>query len=132
MTGMPLKEETKPPRLRIRLMFDGLGGLPAGSKAMLGPGKVDLLESIAETGSISAAGRAMGMSYKRAWMLVETMNAMFGEPLVESSRGGAEGGGAVLTGTGRKVILLYRQLETKARSAGEGEIGALTDMLRRK
>ena len=72
------------PRLRLRLVYPG--------GAMLGPGKADLLEGIRETGSIAAAGRRMGMSYKRAWSLVETMNAMFAAPLVETSRGGAAGG----------------------------------------
>ena len=72
---------------------------------MLGPGKADLLELIAETGSIAAAGRRLGMSYKRAWSLVETLNAMFRDPLVESSRGGATFGGARLTENGRIIAM---------------------------
>lgn len=119
------------PRLRLRLHFEHLVEVPGGGKAMLGPGKVELLEKIDETGSISAAGRSMGMSYKRAWMLVETMNAMFAEPLVESSRGGAEGGGAALTEAGRKVAELYRMLESKTQISGDGEIAALGEMLRK-
>ena len=82
--------------------------------AMLGPGKAALLDGIARTGSISAAGREMGMSYKRAWMLVETLNAMFRAPLVESARGGAGGGGATLTETGQHVLALYRGIEAAA------------------
>ncbi len=74
------------PRLRLRILF--------GEDAMLGPGKAELLERVRETGSIAAAGRAMRMSYKRAWMLVEEMNAAFSAPLVDSARGGAGGGGA--------------------------------------
>ena len=74
------------PRLRLRIQF--------GDTAMLGPGKADLLELIRTTGSIAAAGRAMSMSYKRAWLLVEEMNQAFREPLVDSSRGGTRGGGA--------------------------------------
>ena len=80
----PMTASTPDPRLRLRVVF--------GDGAMIGPGKADLLERIRETGSISAAGRAMGMSYKRAWMLVETLNALFRDPLVESIRGGVQGG----------------------------------------
>ncbi len=97
---------------------------------MIGPGKADLLERIESTGSISAAGREMGMSYKRAWMLVETLNAMFREPLVESTRGGPHGGGAVLTGTGRRVLGLYRRFEANAAASGESGLAELQAMLR--
>ena len=95
----------------------------------MGPGKAALLEHIAETGSISAAGRAMGMSYKRAWQLVEAMNAMFRVPLVHSSRGGPKGGGAVLTEAGQSVLSEFRGLEDKAREAGAEHIERLQDML---
>ncbi len=104
-------------RLRIRLVFaDG---------AMLGPGKADLLAAIAETGSIAASGRAMSMSYKRAWQLVETLNASFADPLVIRSRGGAGGGNATLTETGKTVLAAYRRLETGAAEAATAEIVAL-------
>ncbi|MBR9652260.1 winged helix-turn-helix domain-containing protein [Thalassovita aquimarina] len=96
---------------------------------MLGPGKADLLEGIREAGSIAAAGRAMSMSYKRAWSLVEEMNAAFGEPLVSSSRGGTRGGGAHLTKTGEAVLSHYRKLEQITRAAGEEQIGAIEDLL---
>lgn len=76
----------------------------------MGPGKADLLDAIAETGSISAAARRMRMSYRRAWILVDTMNSSFRSPLVVTSKGGAEGGGARLSPTGRKVLLRYRKL----------------------
>ncbi|MEL6680610.1 MAG: LysR family transcriptional regulator [Pseudomonadota bacterium] len=99
---------------------------------MIGPGKADLLDLIADTGSIAAAGRQMDMSYKRAWMLVETLNAMFPAPLVHSSRGGAAGGGASLTDLGHEVLGHYRALEARAREAGQSEVAALealrTDM----
>lgn len=107
--------------IRLRVMF--------GGKAMLGPGKADLLEQIRQTGSISAAGKRMGMSYKRAWMLVETLNTIFKEPLVESSRGGSSGGGTILTPTGRYVLKQYRKLETKAGAAGRREIANLQELL---
>lgn len=108
--------------VRLRLVFE--------PDAAFGPGKADLLEGIAATGSIAAAGRRMGMSYKRAWMLVEQLNAMFAEPLVESSRGGASGGGARLTEAGEAVLDLYRAMEAKARAAGSQEIAGLRALLR--
>ncbi|WP_299351254.1 winged helix-turn-helix domain-containing protein [uncultured Shimia sp.] len=109
------------PRFRLRLVF--------GPEDWMGPGKAELLEHIEETGSISAAGRAMGMSYKRAWQLVDTMNAMFRAPLVQSSRGGASGGGAVLTEDGHAVLAEYRALEEKAQEAGADNIARLQSML---
>ena len=96
---------------------------------MFGPGKADLLTLIAETGSISAAGRKLGMSYKRAWGLVETMNAMFAEPLVASSRGGATHGGAAVTENGARVLTLYRELEANTRSGSASEIEELETLL---
>ncbi|MGG7643301.1 winged helix-turn-helix domain-containing protein [Rhodovulum sp. YNF3179] len=114
----PTPEDT---RLRLRVVF--------GTDAMLGPGKADLLEAIRDRGSISAAGRAMGMSYKRAWSLVEAMNAAFRAPLVASSRGGARGGGASLTETGERVLSHYRRLEAQAAEAGAAEIDALRGLL---
>lgn len=80
----------------------------------LGPGKVRLLELVAGTGSISAAAREMGMSYRRAWLLIEDSNTLFGAPLVESSAGGAGGGGARLTALGQQVIAAYRRIEREA------------------
>jgi molybdate transport system regulatory protein len=80
----------------------------------MGPGKADLLEAIAATGSISAAGRRMGMSYRRAWMLVETMNKSFQAPLVHAAKGGSHGGGAELTQTGIEVLKRYRAMEQRA------------------
>jgi molybdate transport system regulatory protein len=113
---------TDPTRLRLRVVF--------GDQVMVGPGKADLLEGIRETGSIAAAGRRMRMSYKRAWMLVETMNAAFREPLVDSTRGGAHGGGAQLTRTGEAVLAHYRRLEERATEAGADDIAAMRALLR--
>lgn len=110
------------PRLRLRVLF--------GTEAMLGPGKADLLEQIRATGSISAAGRAMGMSYRRAWALVEEMNAAYRAPLVESARGGARGGGAWLSETGEAVLTAYRGLEEDAAKAGAAHIHALQSLLK--
>nr|WP_199178594.1 LysR family transcriptional regulator [Acidimangrovimonas sediminis] len=97
---------------------------------MIGPGKIELLERIRSEGSISAAGRGMKMSYKRAWMLVEEMNAAFRAPLVESARGGPGGGGAQLTETGEAVVRHYRALIAATLSAGAGEIAAIEGLLR--
>lgn len=97
---------------------------------MLGPGKADLLERIRDTGSIAAAGRSMSMSYKRAWMLVEKMNAAFREPLIDSTRGGVRGGGARLTPTGAEVLANYRKLEEIMAEAGAARIGVIQSMLK--
>jgi len=85
------------PRIRILL----------GSSIAIGPGKAALLEAIGDTGSIAAAGRRMGMSYRRAWLLVHTMNECFQSPLVEAAKGGTAGGGAQLTTAGRDVLRHY-------------------------
>ncbi len=95
----------------------------------IGPGKADILEGIKETGSIAAAGRRMGMSYKRAWLLVETMNRCFQEPLVETSRGGRAKGGAVLTTAGHEVLERYRRMEQLTEAAIAGEMAALRRLL---
>jgi len=90
-----------------------------GERAM-GPGKADLLEEIAATGSISAAAKKMGMSYSRAWQLVDTMNHAFRAPLVEAATGGKRGGGARVTETGQAVLAHYRALQAAlSREAGK-------------
>jgi molybdate transport system regulatory protein len=108
-------------RLRLRILF---------GSAMLGPGKAELLERIRDSGSISAAGREMGMSYKRAWSLVEEMNAAFAEPLVLSARGGAGGGGARLSTAGEAVLTHYHAVEDAAATGGAAHLAALQAMLR--
>jgi molybdate transport system regulatory protein len=93
----------------------------------LGPGKVELLEAIEASGSISGAGRAMAMSYRRAWLLVDNLNRMFRQPLVEAAPGGAKGGGAHLTPMGREIVAHYRAIESKAMKAAALHIDALRD-----
>jgi molybdate transport system regulatory protein len=96
----------------------------------LGPGKVELLERIERLGSISRAARHMGMSYRQAWMLVETMNRKFREPVVRTAQGGRGGGGATLTPTGRKVVARYRSMLSRVEKLVAKElraIGAMTD-----
>lgn len=101
----------------------------------VGPGRADLLEGIAETGSIAAAGKRMGMSYKRAWSLVQALNDGFGRPLVETSRGGSEQGGAALTADGAFVLERYRAMQEATRKAIAGDVAAVAkkvDMAGRK
>lgn len=93
----------------------------------LGPGKAQLLEAIGETGSISAAGRSMKMSYRRAWLLVDDLNRIFRTPLVEAQPGGAKGGGAHLTALGREIVAHYRAIESVALQAGAAHIAAVQD-----
>jgi molybdate transport system regulatory protein len=97
----------------------------------IGPGKADLLEAIGATGSISAAARRMGMSYKRAWLLVDTMNRCFRSPLVAAAKGGETGGGARLTALGGKVLWRYRSMERRATRAAAQDVAALKSLLRR-
>jgi N-terminal domain of molybdenum-binding protein len=105
----------------------GLGHLRIvlSETAYIGPGRADLLAGIAGTGSIAAAGKAMGMSYKRAWGLVQALNEGFGAPLVETNRGGAGQGGAVLTALGQEVLAAYRAMQARAESAIAGDVAAL-------
>ncbi|MCC2663213.1 MAG: LysR family transcriptional regulator [Geminicoccaceae bacterium] len=95
----------------------------------IGPGKADILEAIKATGSIAAAGRSMGMSYKRAWHLVETMNRCFKGPLVEASKGGRAGGGARLTELGHEVLARYRRMEMLTARVIEPEMAALRSVV---
>ena len=107
------------PRIRILL----------GSSIAIGPGKAALLEAIGDTGSIAAAGRRMGMSYRRAWLLAKTMNACFRKPLVEAAKGGVGGGGARLTETGREVLALYRAMEDHAATAIVPDMARLRSLM---
>ena len=91
----------------------------------VGPGKVELLEAIAREGSISAAGRAMGMSYRRAWDLVDETTKIFGQPVVASQAGGKHGGGAKLTPFGEEIVARYRAVEKAAAKAVKAELAAL-------
>jgi molybdate transport system regulatory protein len=100
-----------------------------GEDIAIGPGKVDLLEAIGETGSITAAAKRLGMSYRRAWLLIDTMNRCFKHPIVEAEAGGQRGGGTRLTATGRDVIRFYRAVERKAEKAAAADLAALIKLL---
>jgi molybdate transport system regulatory protein len=101
-----------------------------GDEIAMGPGKAALLEAIAREGSISAAGRAMGMSYRRAWMLVDVMNRCWAEPLVATAAGGARGGGARLTEAGTAILARYRAIEARLGATVAEEAAALEATLR--
>lgn len=99
------------------------------SFAALGPGKVDLLEAVGRCGSITAAAKDQGMSYRRAWLLLDEMNRALTEPVVEASFGGTKGGGARLTATGLTVIDIYRRVQAKANAAIAEELAELSALL---
>ena len=104
-------------RITLRIDLDGHGSI--------GPGKVRLLELVADGGSIQKAAAAMAMSYAHAWKLIQETGATFGAPLVDASAGGAKGGGTKLTALGRKVVALYRRAEAQAAKAAQSEIDLL-------
>ena len=109
-------------RLRVSIVFE--------SGARIGPGKAKLLESIRDTGSISAAAREMGMSYKRAWLLLDSMNQAFTEPVVTAAPGGAGGGGAILTPFGAEVLKRYRDIHDRAAAMAADDLAALAPRAR--
>lgn len=100
-----MKKVNKKPGLKLRLVLE--------PGTAMGPGKAEILKGVKETGSITAAGRRLGMSYKRAWQLVDSMNHDFVEPLVKTSKGGQSGGGAKLTPLGNKVLNCYTRMVVK-------------------
>ena len=101
-----------------------------GKKIAFGPGKLELLELIAETGSIGKAAQRMEMSYMRAWSLIQIMNTCFKEPVIEAMRGGHERGGAELTATGQRVLKLYRRMEVDGLQAVQTDWRTLQKLLR--
>ena len=111
--------DTAPPTDRLSIRLDLVSG------ARIGPGKVAVLEEIARSGSISAAGRALHMSYRRTWELVEDLNRSLGTPVVETAAGGSGGGGAVLTRAGKVVVERYRAIEMDTALAARKHLLAL-------
>lgn len=111
------------PSFHLRLNLD--------DSAALGPGKADLMQAIAETGSISAAGRRLRMSYKRAWQLVEALNADFGLAVIETAAGGKGGGGAQLSDTGADILARYRRIEANCAKAMAADLAALQKLRKR-
>ncbi len=107
---------------KVRVMF--------GAEIAIGPDKAELLEAIAATGSISASAKRLGMSYRRAWLLVDTMNRCFREPVVASATGGSGGGGAGVTAFGRRVLQRYRAMCARIDRALDPELDRFTELLR--
>lgn len=117
--ALPRPRAAPKPRLRILL----------GAAIAIGPGKADLLEAIDRCGSISAAARELGMSYRRAWQLADVMNRSFRERLVEAGTGGRRGGGAILTPFGHEVLARYRAMEEKAARSIAAEVRSFQRLL---
>ncbi len=127
MTTQASKKKTATRSARCRPRFR----ITLGDAIALGPGKIDLLEAIDRAGSISAGARELGLSYKRAWDMVATMNACFESALVSREKGGAGGGGAHLTDLGKRVATLYRKMEAKADKATTKEWDAIRESMKK-
>lgn len=108
-------------QLVVRIKLRG-GGI-------MGPGKADLLQRIDDCGSISAAAREMGMSYRQAWMLVDTLNGAFGRPVIDTAQGGRSGGGARLTSLGKRILAGYRTVQRKAEKSTRGDLEAMMALM---
>jgi len=115
--SQPTTQASIAPKLVVRIKL--------GGRRIFGPGKAELLESIKRHGSISAAARAMRMSYRQAWMLIDTMNQAFQRPLVETNQGGRRGGGAALTPLGTRILVSYRTVERKATESTQDDLEAI-------
>ncbi|HEY1091052.1 MAG TPA: LysR family transcriptional regulator [Burkholderiaceae bacterium] len=108
-------------KLRLRIMVD--------EAIAVGPGKIALLEALAECGSITAAAKQLGMSYRRAWLLIDDLNRALKSPAVATAAGGSGGGGSELTDTGRELVALYRRSEAVALQAAQAEIKQMLKLL---
>jgi molybdate transport system regulatory protein len=127
---MPSKTKSTPKatakpvaRFRIRVT--------AGDVIAVGPGKIDLLEAIGETGSITAAAKSLDMSYRRAWLLLDELNTSLRKPAVDSAKGGLHGGGSEITETGRQLIALYRRVEETAARSCQADLTRLLALVAR-
>lgn len=121
----PAARSAKPrPEVRFRMR------IRSGDAVALGPGKVELLEAVREYGSISAAARSLGMSYRRAWLLIDELNRSLKAPATHSEQGGQSGGGCTLTPVGESIIRLYRDVEVEAQRSCAKQIAELTRMIR--
>ncbi len=124
MTEKTSPKSTAQLRAQLRVML--------GDEIAFGPGKADLLDAIRETGSISGAGKKMGMSYRRAWLLVDAMNRCFLNPLVDTAKGGANGGGTQLTELGIQVLDQYRLLQAEVTAITHNHFEQIKPLLRKK
>jgi molybdate transport system regulatory protein len=120
---MPARSRKAPvARFRIRVI--------SGETIAVGPGKIELLEAIAKTRSITAAAKSIGMSYRRAWILVDQINAALKQPAVSSAKGGEHGGGSQLTAVGVGLVALYRRIELRAAEACADDIAGLLKLVK--
>ena len=117
------KSTTPKPALKLRMRVN------VGEQIAVGPGKIQLLEALAEQGSITAAAKSLDMSYRRAWLLIDELNRSLAEPAVASATGGQRGGGSELTDAGRRLIELYRGIEAQALKACAPDIRKLLKLL---
>jgi molybdate transport system regulatory protein len=115
-----IRQSKAAPLLAARVSFR----LLLGETRLFGPGKAQLLDAIEKSGSISGAARALGMSYRRAWLLVDALNRDFSEPLVETAMGGAAGGGARITPFGQAVRIRHRTIASKMEAAVRSDLEA--------
>lgn len=118
------KPRRRGPAARFRLR------VTSGDVVAIGPGKIDLLEAIAASQSITAAAKSIGMSYRRAWILVDQINASLREPAVASAKGGEHGGGSQLTAVGKDLIARYRRIEARAAKACANDLEALLALVK--
>ena len=121
--GVQARSKASKPLARFRFR------VTTGDVIVIGPGKISLLEAIAETGSITSAAKSLDMSYRRAWMLLDELNRSLRQPAVDSAKGGPHGGGSELTAVGRQLIDTYRRIEATASTACAADIKRLTALI---
>jgi molybdate transport system regulatory protein len=126
ITSVKTKQAASRSRAEVRFRMR----IRSGDTVAIGPGKVDLLEAVQEHGSISAAARSLGMSYRRAWLLIDELNRSLKSPATVSEQGGQSGGGCALTPVGENIVRLYREVESEAQAACAAQIAALTKLIR--
>jgi molybdate transport system regulatory protein len=126
ITSVKTKQAASRSRAEVRFRMR----IRSGDTVAIGPGKVDLLEAVQEHGSISAAARSLGMSYRRAWLLIDELNRSLKSPATISEQGGQSGGGCALTPVGENIVRLYREVESEAQAACAAQIAALTKLIR--
>ncbi|MGU7774455.1 winged helix-turn-helix domain-containing protein [Burkholderia sp. MR1-5-21] len=125
LTPAATRPEIDAPQVSFRMR------IRKGDTVALGPGKVSLLEAVREHGSISAAARSLGMSYRRAWLLIDELNRSLTSPATVSEQGGHSGGGCTLTPVGEEIVRVYREIERQAQEHCAKQIAVLTGLMQR-